>query len=44
MKKYLILFTLLLIQGCGGDESAPTDSATNSNWDQMEWDKGTWSN
>ena len=45
-----IVITLLSVTliGCssGGDESAsaPTNPTTSSNWDQMEWGKGTWSN
>lgn len=53
IKKSLILTTLAIIfslTGCGGGgDSAPVstttpDPAINSNWGQMEWDKGTWTN
>ena len=32
--------------GCssGSEDPAPTNPTTSNNWDQMEWDKGTWSN
>lgn len=43
----IVTLSNILLVGCGG-ESAPADSttstATSSDWNQMEWDKGTWTN
>ena len=43
----IVTLSNILLIGCGGGD-APADSTTgtttSSNWDQMEWDKGTWSN
>ena len=41
----MIPLCCLLISACGGGgggDDAP-DPATGSDWDQMEWDKGSWS-
>ncbi len=37
----LLLTTLLFACGGGSGPAAP-DPATGSNWDEMEWDKGSW--
>ena len=43
-----IVVTMLSVTliGCSGgsEDPAPTNPTTSNNWDQMEWDKGTWSN
>jgi len=42
----LIPLCIVMLSACGGssggDENA-SDPANGSNWDQMEWDKGSWS-
>lgn len=42
----MIPLCCLLLVACssgGGGGDTPPDPATGNNWDQMEWDKGSWS-
>ena len=41
----LIPICYLMLSACGGSSGGDnaTDPATGSDWDQMEWDNGSWS-
>ena len=43
---FVVTILSVTLIGCNNsnDEPVPTNPKTSSNWDQMEWDKGTWSN